>query len=167
MYREYLLNISDYFSLLSKKEASFEFIPPCIIGIVAFISSFYGLNLYDIVIEIVHVLEVLLGFLLAALALFVTINTEKVKLLKEHKVDKHIAGEKEKINLHRYVIIEFSYLIFVVTVLCMGYLIGLIIPCSSNILASIVNSVFIFISFHVLFAIVRTLTSLSFILQRD
>ena len=82
MYREYLLNISDYFSLLSKKEASFEFIPPIIIGIIAFIYSFYGLSLYEVVVEIVHILEVLLGFLLAALALFVTINTEKVKLLK-------------------------------------------------------------------------------------
>lgn len=167
MYREYLLNISDYFSLLSKKEASFEFIPPCIIGIIAFIYSFNGLSLYEVVVEIVHILEVLLGFLLAALALFVTINTEKVKLLKEHKVNKHIVGEKENINLYRYVIIEFSYLIFVVTALCIGYLIGLIIPYYNDILASIVNSVFILISFHILFAIVRTLTSLSFILQRD
>lgn len=167
MYREYLLNISDYFSLLSKKEASFEFIPPFIIGIIAFIYSFNGLDLYEVVIEIVNILEVLLGFLLAALALFVTINTEKVKLLKEHKVDKHIIGEKEEINLYRYVIIEFSYLIFVTTMLCIGYLIGLIIPYSSDILASIVNSIYIFISFHILFAIVRTLTSLSFILQRD
>ena len=167
MYREYLLNISDYFSLLSKKEASFEFIPPIIIGIIAFIYSFYGLSLYEVVVEIVHILEVLLGFLLAALALFVTINTEKVKLLKEHKVNKHIVGEKENINLYRYVIIEFSYLIFVVTALCIGYLIGLIIPYSNDILASVINSIFIFISFHVLFAIVRTLTSLSFILQKE
>ena len=167
MYREYLLNISDYFSLLSKKEASFEFIPPIIIGIIAFIYSFYGLSLYEVVVEIVHILEVLLGFLLAALALFVTINTEKVKLLKEYKVDKHIIGETENINLYRYVIIEFSYLIFVVTALCIGYLIGFIIPYSNDILASVINSIFIFISFHVLFAIVRTLTSLSFILQKE
>ena len=167
MYREYLLNISDYFSLLSKKEACFEFIPPIIIGILAFAYSFYGLGLYAIVVEIVHVLEVLLGFLLAALALFVTINTEKVKLLKEHKVEKHIVGEKENINLYRYVIIEFSYLIFVTTALCIGYLIGLIIPCCNDTFTSIINSAFIVISFHVLFAIVRTLTSLSFILQRD
>lgn len=167
MYREYLLNISDYFSLLSKKEASFEFIPPFIIGIIAFIYSFYGLSLYEVVVEIVHILEVLLGFLLAALALFVTINTEKVKLLKEYKVDKHIIGETENINLYRYVIIEFSYLIFVVTALCIGYLIGLIIPYSNDIFASVINSIFIIISFHVLFAIVRTLTSLSFILQKE
>jgi hypothetical protein len=167
MYREYLLNISDYFSLLSKKEASFEFIPPCIIGIIAFIYSFNGLSLYEVVVEIVHILEVLLGFLLAALALFVTINTEKVKLLKEYKVDKHIIGETENINLYRYVIIEFSYLIFVVTALCIGYLIGLIIPYSNDIFASVINSIFIIISFHVLFAIVRTLTSLSFILQKE
>ena len=47
MYREYLLNISDYFSLLSKKEASFEFIPPFIIGIIAFIYSFiHGSNVW-------------------------------------------------------------------------------------------------------------------------
>lgn len=167
MYREYLLNISDYFSLLSKKEASFEFIPPFIIGIIAFIYSFYGLSLYEVVVEIVHILEVLLGFLLAALALFVTINTEKVKLLKEYKVDKHIISETENINLYRYVIIEFSYLIFVVTALCIGYLIGLIIPYSNDIFASVINSIFIIISFHVLFAIVRTLTSLSFILQKE
>lgn len=167
MYREYLLNISDYFSLLSKKEASFEFILPFIIGIIAFIYSFYGLSLYEVVVEIVHILEVLLGFLLAALALFVTINTEKVKLLKEYKVDKHIIGETENINLYRYVIIEFSYLIFVVTALCIGYLIGLIIPYGKDIFASVINSIFIIISFHVLFAIVRTLTSLSFILQKE
>lgn len=165
MYREYLLNISDYFCLLSKQEVRFEFVTPTIIGVVAFIRSFYGLCLYDVVVGIVQVLEILLGFALAALALFVTMNTEKVHLLKNKIIEKKI-GE-EKVSLYRYIIIEFAYLIFVISALCIGYLLGLIIPCYNDILAAIVNSIFIFISFHVLFSIVRTLTSLSFILQKE
>ncbi len=88
MYREYLLNISDYFSLLSKQEVRFEFVVPIIIGVAAFIHSFYELCLYDVVVEIVQVLEILLGFALAALALFVTMNTEKVNLLKNNIIEK-------------------------------------------------------------------------------
>ncbi len=165
MYREYLFHISDYFCLLTKNEAWFEFLLPFLIGVVAFVRSLYGVDLYNIVTELIQVLEILLGFLLAALALFVTINTDKIKLLQQHKIEKKL--NDEDVSLYKRIIIEFSYLIFVVSTLCISYLLGLIVPCCSNLLASICNSVFIFISFHVLFSIVRTLTSLSFILQKE
>ena len=165
MYREYLFNISDYLCLLSKNEACFEFLVPLIIGVGAFIRALFGFNLYIVVVEIVQVLEIVLGFALAALALFVTMNAEKVDMLKKYKTEKQI--NEQEISLYKYVIIEFSYLIFMISTLCISYLLGLIIPCFSNLIASICNSFFIFISFHVLFSIVRTLTSLSFILQKE
>ena len=77
MYREYLFNISDYFGLLNRNEARFEFVLPLLIGIGAFVSTWFGLNLYSVVVEIMQVLEIVLGFLLAVLALFVTINESK------------------------------------------------------------------------------------------
>lgn len=165
MYKEYLFNISDYLCLLRKNEACFEFVPPLLIGIGAFGSTWFGLDLYSIVVEIMQVLEILLGFLLAVLALFVTINESKVQSLKKFMTERKLGGKKA--SLYRYYIIEISYLIFVAAVLCIAYLMGLIIPCWSEILANIMNSIFIFMSFHVLFAIIRAMTSLSFILQKE
>ena len=163
MYKEYLFNISDYFSLLNKGEACFEFVPPLLIGVGAYVSSLFGLDLYAAVVEMVRVLEIQLGFLFAVLALFVALSDTKVQSLKVFKIAHKIEGQP--ISLYRYVIIEISYLIFVAAVLCIAYLIGLIVPCWNEILANIVNSIFVFLTFHVLFAIIRAMTSLSFILQ--
>ena len=165
MYREYLFNISDYFCLLRKNEACFEFVPPLLIGVGAFVSAWFGLDLYSVVVEIMQVLEIILGFLLAVLALFVTINESKVQTLKKYMTERELGGKE--VSLYRYYIIEISYLIFVAAVLCIAYLIGLIIPCWNEMVANIMNSIFVFLSFHVLFAIIRAMTSLSFILQKE
>ena len=165
MYREYLFNISDYFCLLKRSEARFEFVLPLLIGAGAFVSAWFGLDLYFVVVEIMQVLEIVLGFLLAVLALFVTINESKVQSLKEYMTERKLGGKK--VSLYRYYIIEISYLIFVAAVLCMAYLLGLIIPCWNEIVANIMNSIFVLFSFHVLFAIIRAMTSLSFILQKE
>lgn len=165
MYKEFLFNISDYFCLLRKNEARFEFVLPFLIGIGAFVSARFGLDLYSVVVEIMQILEIVLGFLLAVLALFVTINESKVQSLKEYMTERKLGGKK--VSLYRYYIIEISYLIFVAAVLCIAYLMGLVIPCRNEMLANIMNSIFVFFSFHVLFAIIRAMTSLSFILQKE
>lgn len=160
-----MFNISDYFSSLHRNEAYFELVMPLLFGIGAFVSAWFGLDLYAVVAEIVQVLEILLGFLLAVLALLVALNESKVQALKNHITERRLGGKK--VSLFRYFIIEISYLIFVTAVLCMAYLVGLIVPCWNEIVATIMNSIFVFMSFHVLFAIIRAMTSLSFILQKE
>lgn len=165
MYLEFLLVIADYFSILNKRIAIYEWGIPIILGITSGVFAIYNdVSLYSVVQNSVPVIATLLGFTLAALTLFLTGNS-KIEEAKNYITNKKILGKP--ISLYRLIVVNYSYLILVETILCISFYIASLFPYVSNqFVCTIVNSVFIIVMFNSFFSTIRSITDLYFIITK-
>lgn len=165
MYLDFLLVIADYFSILNKRIAIYEWGVPIILGITSGVFAIYNdVSLYSVVQNSVPVIATLLGFTLAALTLFLTGNS-KMEEAKIYITNKKILGKP--ISLYRLIVVNYSYLILVETILCISFYIASLFPYVSNhFVCTIVNSVFIIVMFNSFFTTIRSITDLYFIITK-
>ena len=166
MYFEFLFVIVDYFSTLNKRIAIYEWGLPILLGITSGILSFVNNNnvLYNIIQNSEPIIATLLGFTLAALTLFLTGNS-KIEETKNFITKKKISGKP--ISLYRLIIVSYSYLILVETILCVGFYIASLFPYNTNLYICITaNSIFIIVMFNTFFTTIRSISDLYFIITK-
>lgn len=166
MYLEYLLLVFDYFKTLNRKNCLFEIVIPFFIGLaVACCSFFYPeyLSTSKFFDNSINIIGVLLGFTLAIITFFVASDNKNIENTKKHLTN-YIVGN-EKISLYRLLIDNYSYLIIIETIICLGFLIGglfyFILPLSFQI---ILKSIYVVLVIHILLITIRSVTDLYFIL---
>lgn len=167
MYLEFLYIIADYFSVLKKRILFFEWGLPIIIGIAsAIVAYIYDSSiLYIVISDVVPTIATLLGFTLAALTLVLTGNS-KIDETKQYMTDKEISGQK--ISLYRFIVISLSYLILIESILCIAFYIASLFPyVTSEILCLVANGIVIILVLNVLFATIRSITDLYFIITKQ
>lgn len=166
MYLEFLYIIVDYFSTLDRKIVIYEWLIPMLLGIGAWVGSyFFNVNLYNIIQEAIPIVVTLLGFTLATLTLFLTGNS-KVEQAKKYITAKTIQGKK--ISLYRFLVITYSYLIILEAILCIGYYIAKLFPFIDNYyVCTTINAVFIILVINLFFSTIRSITDLYFIITRE
>lgn len=163
MYLDFIYVILDHFSTLNKNEKWFEWGIPIflsVVGVIVYV-CFNPLIQYDIIKEIIPFLGVLLGFTLASLTLL--LSNDKVKnSTQQYMTERKIRGEK--ISLYKLIVVSFSYLIIMETVLCTSYYIGKLFSCFYiGQCSTIPNTIFIMLAFNTLLSTIRTTTMLYFI----
>lgn len=166
MYLDFLYVILDYFSTLTKSERIFEWGIPSILGVLgAVICLLYNPQMqYNLIKEIVPFLGTLLGFTLASLTLLLS-NDNVKSTTQQCSTERKIRGKT--ISLYVLVVVSFSYLIIMETILCVLYYMGrLFNDFDFGKWAIIVNAIFIILSFNILLATIRTTTMLYFIVLR-
>lgn len=166
MYLEFVFVILDYFSTLTKRIAFYEWGIPLILGITSGLFSFWNSPnlLYNVIKEAIPIIATLLGFTLAALTLFLTGNS-KIEEAKRFLTEKRIAGKK--ISLYKLIVVSYSYLILIETILCIGYYIGTLFPYVNNMyICTVLNTIFIIFMLNVLFSTIRSITDLYFVITR-
>lgn len=137
---------------------------PLLIGILCYCLSIkYNNNLYDIIEKIFPFITTLLGFTMAALTLFLTGN-KNIENTKQYITTKTLRGKR--ISLYEFIIISFSYLIIIESLMCVFFFIGLLFPYTNGILSIVFNCVFIVLSFNILLMTIRTITDLYFIITK-
>lgn len=166
MYFEFLFVIGDYISTLTKRVAIYEWGIPVVLGITSGVLSY--LNdanlLYNVIQSAVPIIATLLGFTLAALTLFLTGNS-KIEDAKKYLTEKKVSGKR--ISLYKLIVISYSYLILIETILCIGYYIGILFPFISNMYVCVgLNTIFIVLMLNVLFSTIRSITDLYFVITR-
>lgn len=166
MYLDFIYVILDYFSTLTKNEKRFEWGIPILLSVIGGIICvcFNPLIQYNIIKEIITFLGVLLGFTLASLTLLLS-NDNVRSSTQQYPTQRKIRGKT--ISLYRLIVVSFSYLIIIETVLCTLYYIGKLF---SNFYigqwSMIPNTIFIILAFNTLLSTIRTTTMLYFIVIR-
>lgn len=166
MYFEFLFVIGDYISTLTKRVALYEWGIPMVLGITSGVLSFLNEDnlLYSVIQNAVPVIATLLGFTLAALTLFLTGNS-KIDEAKKYMTEKKVSGKR--ISLYKLIVISYSYLILIETILCIGYYIGILFPFIYNIYVCVgLNTIFIVLMLNVLLSTIRSITDLYFVITR-
>lgn len=166
MYLEFLFVIVDYFSTLNRRIAIYEWGIPIFIGIASGVLSMKYNNevLYNIIQNSVPIIATLLGFTLAALTLFLTGNS-KIEEAKKFITKKKISGEP--ISLYRLIVVSYSYLILIETILCIGFYIASLFPYNNSLyICTISNTIFIIVMFNTFFSTIRSISDLYFIITK-
>ena len=165
MYIEFLLVIADYFSTLDKKSFIYEWGIAILIGFISVWGNFTGkIDLYTFINDAHSFITTLLGFTLAALALFLT-NNATIDNLKKIITQKAIRGKR--ISLYKLLLINFSYSIIIESVLCIGFYIGEILSfIGYSYVSVIINSIYIICLFNILLLTIRCITNLYLILSK-
>lgn len=166
MYFEFIFIIGDYISTLTKRVALYEWGIPVVLGITSGVLSY--LNdanlLYNVIQSAVPIIATLLGFTLAALTLFLTGNS-KIEDAKKYMTEKKVSGKR--ISLYKLIVISYSYLILIDTILCIGYYIGILFPFIYNIYVCVgLNTIFIVLMLNVFLSTIRSITDLYFVITR-
>lgn len=166
MYLDFLYVILDNFSTLTKNERRFEWGIPIIFGMVGVVVCLF-INpqmQYDLIKEIITFLGILLGFTLASLTLILS-NDNVKSTTQQCSTERKIRGRT--ISLYRLVVVSFSYLIIMETILCVLYYMGILFnDFNFGKWAIIANTIFLILSFNILLATIRTTTMLYFIVVR-
>ena len=151
---------------VTKRVAIYEWGIPVVLGITSGILSYLNEAnlLYDVIQSAVPIIATLLGFTLAALTLFLTGNS-KIEEAKKYMTEKKVSGKR--ISLYKLIVISYSYLILIETILCIGYYIGILFPFISNMYVCVgINTIFIVLMLNVLFSTIRSITDLYFVITR-
>jgi hypothetical protein len=163
-----ILIFLDYFSTIDKKLIIYEWIIPLAIALGAYCllshqDTYY--DIYEFIVDSMQVIATLLGFTLAALTLFLT-NNSQICEMKKFKTKKIIDGKE--ISLYRLLTMNYSYLIVVETIMCASFYIGkLFSPICSQSFANFLNTIFIWLFFHILLLTIRTVVDLYFVVSKE
>lgn len=159
MYLDFFYVFKDYIKSLRREHVFFEIVVPFIISMICFLlisNDDWELS-YSAVKTSMGILGDLLGFSLAAVALFLTGNNQIEKLKEE--IAKNMEIDGKPVSLYRLVVSYFSIAIIEEILLCIAYLIGSLFPiegCNTKVI--LMNCLFIFVFLHVLFLSVRAIT---------
>jgi hypothetical protein len=161
-YSDYSHTIYDYFSALKKREITYEFFTPFVLSVLFYIlfDSIIPHNKIEIFFSgfssvLVNVFAILVGFTISAIAIFTTIDHDKIKFLIEEN-ERSVDGRKIT-NFH-FIYINLIYSGFVSILMLVATL-------SSCVLSYIVTekalaSFLAFGALHVLFLSIRNITTI-------
>lgn len=158
----------DYLSTLTKREGWVDFLCPLLIG---FGSAFFlycqsSLSVqYNSISDVQPLLQVLLGFTLAALTLLLS-NGKMESATRNYPSNRKVRGRV--VSVYRYIVIHFSYLILCESIECLLFYIASIYPLELNwCLCSMINSLAIAFILHIFFVTIRTISNLYLIIIRE
>jgi hypothetical protein len=163
MYLDFLYVPVDYFSTLKRKECTFELLIPFLISIGSLCYSvFIDVNSqYHFIQSVLQFMETLLGFTLAALTLLLS-NSHIEEKTKKYQTHRQKRGKP--ITMYELLVVQFSHPIVIEAILCATYYCAsLFSAIYCEIGAMIVNTLFIFMTFHVMFATIRAVSCIYFI----
>lgn len=161
MYTEFKHIILDYFSS-AEKYWKYEWGIPTVIVLFCNLLYYEYLvdNLYDLIKEMSDLLADILGFTLAGLAIFISLNSLDDKLKNVLAKNCKIRGENP--SLYQVMLVSFTYLVIVETILLLTYFVGCLFPLNNSLICQILNSLFVIVMLHLLFATIRIITNLYF-----
>lgn len=163
MYLEFFYIILAYHSSLTKKEKRFDIHIPIGIAIISIIYTiFTDSNIqYIFIKDVIIFIETLLGFTLAALTLLLS-NNRMEGMTRSFPTKRKVRNKS--ISMYELIVVFYSYLIVCEIFLCVSYYIASLFPTIDiGIGADILNTIFIIMTFHVLFTTIRTVSNLYFI----
>jgi len=159
--------IIDYFSISRCGNTWFtEWLIPFFLVLVGYVLvenqslSFWS---YSLVVNLVATIRVLLGFTLASMTLFLGRTSDELKKKRTERIK--LRGKT--LSLYNVMLITFSYLIILETLLCVSYYIGLLYPLENGNICAFLNGLFLLLSFHLFATILKMITNLYFILIAD
>lgn len=159
---DFIYLIADFFKIsFSSRHWVTEWLMPLIFLVFSIVARLYSGydDSYSLVCNLIGTIRVLLGFTLASLTLFLGRSDSKMKEIYA----KAIKIRGKRVSLHQIMLITLSYLILVETLLCLGYYVGLLFP---NVLSYsgclIMNTLFVFFSFHLFMVLIRAITNIYF-----
>ena len=164
MYFEFLFIMLDYYRTHTKETFIYEFIVPFVVCLIFLSLEIYGyIDSYKFAKETIAFIGIILGFSLAALTIF-TSDSKRTKELQDYEVKKKIDGVK--ISLYRTVVINFSYIILLSTVVSLVYYIFSMFKSSIYPYNIITNCVYVGVVLHLVLSLIRSTTNLYLILTR-
>lgn len=166
-YSDFTHTVSDYFSALKKREIVYEFAIPAVIsaiyfkygfplvpvaekGVAIFFSSFNSL--------LINVFAILVGFTIAAIAIFTTVDTSKIELLKKDS-DRKIDGAV--ISNYRFIYVNLIYSAFM-SILMLTFTLSSVVL-SYAIKEQFLTTVMVLGTMHILLLSMRNITTLYFV----
>lgn len=164
LYGEWLIPIVQYYSTVKRNELVFEFINPIIISIITTI--IYGrVKSIELVLDkmeemLPNVLAILIGFTLSCIAMLISADIEKMKILSKKLSEREIGNNT--ITFHRLLLVTLSYILIIqvfglIGIFFAAFLTGLIT--STYLIYGIV--IFeVFMLLHILFILIRIITNL-------
>jgi hypothetical protein len=166
-YSDFTHTIYDYFSTLKKREIVYEFAIPLVVSVIYFrygfplvpaanggISTFF--NSFNSL--LINVFAILVGFTIAAIAIFTTVDSSKIELLDKDS-DRKIDGAI--IKNYRFIYVNLIYSAF-------SSIVMLAFTLSSVVLSYAVKELFlttvmVFGATHILLLSMRNITTLYFV----
>lgn len=159
-YTDFALPVLDYVSTINKKEAVYEWLIPCMAGVMSylFFNTWTSIDLFKSFLStLVNLFAILVGFTIAAIAVFTTADISTNKVLNKLS-DREINGAK--IAWFRYVYLNLIYSVVAeVAMLGIAFL-SILISSSWPKSAFIISPFFVFGTLHCLFLSVRNITNL-------
>lgn len=169
MYIEYLLLIFDYFKTLSRKNFLFEIFIPIALGIIVICILYFAphiISTNEFINNSINIIGVLLGFTLAIITFFVASDNNNIEKTKTYLTQYKIGAKK--ISLYKLLIINYSYIVIIETIICLCFLIGgLVYPSLPFLLQIIIKGIYISLVIHVFLLTIRSITDLYFILIKE
>ena len=162
LYVEPIMVIYDYVVTLGRKQRMCEFYCPICIGIFCGIYVFLrNVDSFSIVERIQSVITTLLGFTLAAMAIFIA-GGDKSEHTKKYTTNMVLRGHS--CSLYNLMILNYSYQVIVEFMLCIAYIIGLCLPgLVPTWLAMLLNLLYIVVALSVSLSTLRSVTDLYWI----
>lgn len=165
MFKEFLILISDYYSI-SKKYISFDIVVPfCISLLIVYLGKNFSFFNDSYLGQIIVLLGILAGFNTTAISVLTSTSNKNIDKLKNTYPQKRIEIGGKKVSLFQILYINISYVIllsFIVIIFC-------ILGCLLPIRLFVNNYIFLILSFvitasviHILFLNIRNITFLYF-----
>lgn len=166
LYTDFTFTILDYISTIKKREIVYEWLIPFTISLLVYfkVETIHGIKIdcdfiKSTISVLINLFAILVGFTMAAIAIFTTADVSKVPILQENS-ERKIRGNK--INNYRFVFLNLIYSAIsslFMLLLTLFFTVFLYFDKSSLIILSILT----FGTMHVLFLSIRNITTLYFI----
>lgn len=162
-YGEFLYLIFTYLRSMTPKEFIFDVVIPFIITVlyVIFAPSIDSTNSIGIVSSIITFNSILLGFTIAALAIILTNNSQKIKEAKQKPTERKFY---KNLNLYQLLLIPFFYVSLAGFFELILSVLTLFLKLYEK---KIILGINFYMIFHILFVGMRNLTNLFFVLFND
>lgn len=166
LYTDFSFTILDYVSTIKKREIVYEWLLPLTISLIVYfkVESIPGIKINcefikSIISTLINLFAILVGFNMAAIAIFTTADISKVPILQEIS-ERKIRGNK--ITNYRFVFLNLIYSAISSLLMLLLTLIFTIFLYYDN-FSLVILSILTFGTMHVLFLSIRNITTLYFI----
>lgn len=166
LYTDFSFTILDYISTIKKREIVYEWLLPLILSLIVYfkIDDIPGIKIdcefiKSIISVLINLFAILVGFTMAAIAIFTTADVSKIPILQELS-DREIRGNK--IRNYRFVFLNLIYSAISSLIMLLSTLFFTIFLYFDK-YSLLILSFLTFGTMHVLFLSIRNITTLYFI----
>lgn len=164
-YSDFTHTIFDYFSALKKREIVYEFVVPLFTSVMYYCYGFSLVPTDDISkffsafnSLLVNVFAILVGFTIAAIAIFTTVDHKKLDLLNKES-DRKIHGNK--ISNFRFIYVNLIYSAFA-SILMLAFALSSVVL-SYAVKEQFLTTLLVFGTMHILLLSMRNITTIYFV----